>query len=357
MTDASSELTDSSSKLEDPHQSSARPEDSVSSFNEKLASGKNSRTERKYAREKGPPNDTTQVHDDDDSKEQLLQQSVQALDGDWDLGAMPGDELKTAMKKESGAIKRRSTRLDMLDAASSVIEKTTSVLGKRGRETIEAGRDKIQTMTGGDKRTKAPKELQKLKMDLVNENNKGIVGKVYKVPVVVDPLTKKKQRKRFKGYVWSDEEGGSEGERAGSKSKEPRTSSFESPRKRARFSKDDTNAEVSPEPAIKRKPIKKPVKKWVNQGLYVGQDPDFDSKLTETKNKEKKALKQQSSGRKNSIMPSPVFAGKTKLEIGRDFRLPFDVFSPLPPGQSKPDEWKKTHKSMFIVVYKQSALY
>lgn len=346
MTDASSELTDSSSMPEPSSRYTARSRSSISSFNENLTSGKNIRAGRKYGREEGVSNETTQLHDDQtDSKEALPQQSVQALDGDWDLGAMPGDELKAAMKKERAPSKRRSTRLDILDAASSVIEKTTSVLGKRGRETMEAGGKKIQSMKGGDKNSKTPRELQKLKMDLVDENNRGEVGKVYKVPVVIDPLTKKKQRKRFKGYVWSDEEGDSEDEKNG------KIPSFDSPRKRARFSKDD----ASPEPAPKRKPVKKAVKKWVNQGLYVGQDPDFDPKLTETKNKEKKALKQQSDGKKNSVMPLPMFAGKTKLELGRDFRLPFDVFSPLPPGQSRPDEWKKTHKSKFIVACTVSA--
>lgn len=342
ITDASSELTDSSSKPEQPLRDSARPESNISSFTEKLASGKNARVGRKHAQEGQAFEDTTRVHDDQtDSKDRLLQESVQALDGDWDLEAMPGDELKTTLKTESAPNRRKSTRLDILDAASNVIEKTTSVLGKRGRETVEAGSKKIKSMRGVDKQSKTPRELQKLKMDLVNESNKDIGGKVYKVPVVVDPLTKKKQRKRFKGYVWSDEEGDSDDERVGSKSKE-----VESPRKRARFSKDDT-----PEPEVKRKPVKKAVKKWLNQGLYVGQDPEFDPKLTETKNKEKKASKQTSDGRKkNSIMPSPMFAGKTKLEIGRDFRLPFDVFSPLPPGQSKPDEWKKTHKSMFTTI-------
>lgn len=343
MTDASSELTDSSSKPENETSESTPPRSGVSNFNENLALGKNARARRKQGQEQATPDEITHIHDDqNDSKERLLQQSVQALDEDWDLGAMPGDELKTARKEERGPVRRKSTRLDILDAATNVIEKTTSVLGKRGRETMEAGTKKIKSMRRGDKNDRAPRELQKLKMDLVDENNKEMVGKVYKVPVVVDPLTKKKQRKRFKGYVWSDEEGDSEDENAGSKSKKSET-----PRKRARFSKDD----ASPEAEVKRKPAKKAVKKWVNQGLYVGQDPDFDPKLTDKKNKEKKASKHQSGIPKESIMPLPIFAGKTKLDIGRDFKLPFDVFSPLPPGQSKPGEWKKTHKSMCAIAF------
>ena len=43
-----------------------------------------------------------------------------------------------------------------------------------------------------------------------------------------------------------------------------------------------------------------------------------------------------------------MFAGERLLKQGRDFKLPFDIFSPLPAGQPKPDEWKKTNKNVFI---------
>ena len=36
------------------------------------------------------------------------------------------------------------------------------------------------------------------------------------------------------------------------------------------------------------------------------------------------------------------------LKYGRDFKLPFDVFSPLPVGQPKPDEWRKVNKNVFV---------
>jgi hypothetical protein len=41
----------------------------------------------------------------------------------------------------------------------------------------------------------------------------------------------------------------------------------------------------------------------------------------------------------------PMFAGERLLKMGRDFELPFDIYSPLPPGQPKPNEWRKTNKS------------
>ncbi|KAJ5469527.1 hypothetical protein N7539_009145 [Penicillium diatomitis] len=44
----------------------------------------------------------------------------------------------------------------------------------------------------------------------------------------------------------------------------------------------------------------------------------------------------------------PMFGGSRMIENGRDYVLPFDVFSPLPPGQPKPDEWRKTNKNVFV---------
>ena len=289
MTDSSGELTDGSAKQEQPIRSSTRSRASIGSYNENVLSGQRVPSARKQGRGKGnrADPDNTLVHgDENDSRERLLQQSVQALDEDWNLGAMPGDDLKASMKEGNGAKKRKSTRLDMLEQASSVIEKTASVLGKRGRETMEAGMEKIQSLAGGDKR-------------------------------------------------------------ASLKPRESETPAFGSPaKKRARFSEVDMKEEESPEQVLKRKTAPKPTKLWLSQGLYVGQDPEFDPRLTEAKNKMKKASVKQPQSRRNPAMPLPIFAGERTLSLGRDFKLPFNVFSPLPPGQPKPDEWKKTHKSM-----------
>ena len=87
------------------------------------------------------------------------------------------------------------------------------------------------------------------------------------------------------------------------------------------------------------------IKRWLSQGLYVGQERDFDPRLTGAKNKSKRASAGKRLDRPGSIIPLPMFAGQRTLEIGRDFRLPFDIFSPLSPGQPKPEEWRKTQKS------------
>lgn len=91
-------------------------------------------------------------------------------------------------------------------------------------------------------------------------------------------------------------------------------------------------------------------KKWLTSGLYAGQTRSFDPTKSESQNKRKSASAAEPATivRENSVLPLPMFAGARLLDTGRDFRLPFDVFSPLPPGQPKPDEWRKVNKNVFV---------
>lgn len=92
-------------------------------------------------------------------------------------------------------------------------------------------------------------------------------------------------------------------------------------------------------------------KKWLTSGLYAGQSRSFDPAKSEGQNK-RKSIKSGDAPlvavTENSVLPLPMFAGARLLETGRDFRLPFDVFSPLPPGQPKPDEWRRVNKNVFV---------
>lgn len=289
LTDTSSELTDGSAKADDYKRGSARSRTSIGSYNENVLSAKQSRSARRQVVDGGNRTFSGEILVDGDeinARERLLQQSVQALDEDWNIGAMPGDNWRLSTKGEDGAKRRRSTRLDILDRASSMIEKTTTVLGKRGRETIEAGMEKIQAFKGDSKRPSL-------------------------------------------------------------RPSEPKTPSFEGPsRKRARFSELEISNENSAKPEEGwREVTKKPTKPWVPRGLYVGQHRSDDARLTETKNKEKKTMRTSPQAGERAIMPMPMWLGDKIIEMGRDFKLPFDVFSPLPPGLPKPEEWKKTQKS------------
>lgn len=110
---------------------------------------------------------------------------------------------------------------------------------------------------------------------------------------------------------------------------------------------EEEKVEAEPEPAVTLR--KRRVKMYEDKGLYAGQETpiDISKGLTPA---EKKALAQLPelipSGRVNKIMPLPMFSGLRTLIAGRDFKLPYNVCNPLPPGQPKPDEWKKMTKSM-----------
>ncbi|CAJ0548304.1 Ff.00g050580.m01.CDS01 [Fusarium sp. VM40] len=107
--------------------------------------------------------------------------------------------------------------------------------------------------------------------------------------------------------------------------------------------------EAEPEPVVNIR--KRRVKKYLDKGLYAGQDAPIDISKGLTMG-EKKTLAQLPelipSGRVNKTMPLPMFNGLRTLIEGRDFKLPYQVCHPLPPGQPKPDEWKKMTKNRFI---------
>ena len=116
--------------------------------------------------------------------------------------------------------------------------------------------------------------------------------------------------------------------------------------KRRRFSESDTLSIAQIARNIKaRRPRDK---KWLPFGLYAGQPSTFNPLLHESKNKKKSVTALPIIEKENKVLPLPMFAGERLLKDGRDFKLPFDVFSPLPPGQPKPDEWRKSNKNTFV---------
>ena len=286
-TDAASFSEDATAKIGNIGRSSDRPRrvrSSIGSYNESVLSG----TDKRRPRRKTPDgfnrtvSGETLVEGKAEAQDQLLQESVQALDGGWELGAMPSDGLKVSVKEESGSGRRKSTRLELVGKTTTMVEKTSSVLGKRGLETVDAGMTKLKDSKGGRRSSLRAREAE--------------------VPSLEGAVIKK-----------------------------------------ARFSDTVVEDQASlPCPADLKRP-RRPTKRWLSQGLYVGQERDFDPRLNEAKNQLKK--KRQFKDGQRTFLPLPMFAGERTLENGRHFRLPFDVFSPLPPGQPKPDEWRKTQKS------------
>jgi histone-lysine N-methyltransferase ASH1L len=180
---------------------------------------------------------------------------------------------------------RRSSRLSLLDQAKDIMKQTTNVLGKRSR---------------GQKTEKArPDRRASLRPRDVN------IPVVPKAAAKVEEPPTKKQRRSEAGI----------------------------PAPKAATSK----AVEDDKP--KRVPHKR--KRWLSHGLYAGQHA-FDPNPAPLRGDRR----QSTAANGRAYLPLPMYSGAKVLENGRDFKLPFDIFSPLPPGQPKPDEWRKTNKSM-----------
>ncbi|KAI9798601.1 MAG: hypothetical protein M1825_005299 [Sarcosagium campestre] len=115
--------------------------------------------------------------------------------------------------------------------------------------------------------------------------------------------------------------------------------------KKRKISKDADH----PDGKESRPQAKQRSRRCLTQGLYVGQHKYIDPKLKESSNPKRagEALSKIASVERK-YLPMPMFAGQRLIDNGRDFKLPYDIFSPLPPGQSKPEEWKKTQKNVFV---------
>lgn len=186
---------------------------------------------------------------------------------------------------------KRSSRVSMLGKASDIMsDMATSVLGKRPRSAIEKGKDMLEG-----------------------------AGKSLRPQSMIEPLT-------------------------------AQTPAFEGPMTKKRRLRDGDMQKIDQTASIpsKKQILQRKHKRWLASGLYAGQARTFSPCLTESKNKKWLDRKPKEPAKENAVVPLPMFAGERLLKQGRDFKLPFDIFSPLPAGQPKPDEWKKTNKNVFI---------
>lgn len=215
------------------------------------------------------------------------------------LGLKVGEKTRKmkAINNHGETITRRLTRStgDPVDT----LTKKLSVLGKRGRDKFEAGL------------VKAKRELKRLA-----DTNE--FAKIDTKPVLAE--------------VWSN----------------GKLVTGEEPPKKKVKTEVTTIAKAKEETCMvdKSKPRERGSKVWLNKGLYAGQDGrnlDWFSGLS--KDERKKVVNAPLPPKPNSILPLPMWHGQRLLHIGRNFKLPFDVCSPLPPGQPKPDEWRKVPKS------------
>ena len=255
----------------------------ISTYNENVLSGSARETTRRiHETGDGRIKCNDTLINSDNEHNQSITQTIQLLGSE---GIHSGENLKGSSTEPNSTGARRSTRSAVIERATNIAKKARSILGKRDRENYEAGVDKIQSNEGAGK-------------DFLESGHSRISPSERPLKKQTRPLDK------------SD-------------------STFVAP---------SAQSEIS----INKRPK---AKRWLGQGLYVGQDRHFDPRLTETKNKQRRLSDKRINTENHALLPMPMFAGQRMLELGRNFKLPFDIFSPLPPGQPRPEEWKKTHKS------------
>lgn len=256
------------------------------------------------------------------SLDSIVQRGVDALDMNWSLSA-PNSPLTahvgnaqtksvaSTKKQKAKAVpaKRISTRASGAAAAEAIITKAASV-GKRGRKMFE--------------NTRIPRELRRLQdtNEFMGVEAKPVLHTIWSNGKYIDP-----------------NELDVNGEPLQKKAKKERASTKHEAEAEAETAKEET-------PTVA--PKQKRVKKWLDKGLYAGQPAPLDYTKGMSAAEKKKLVQLPElapTGKVNKTFPLPMFAGLRLLINGRDFKLPFDVCNPLPPGQPKPDEWRKMTKS------------
>jgi len=226
-------------------------------------------------------------------------------------------------------ITRRATRLS---GAATEIAATITSLGKRSRKTLE-------------------KEASRLTRELRRLQDTNEFAHIDTRPVVNSYWVNGK-------YVDARELEQREQERQKAESAEPtsapprkkaRTTSSPAPVQQEQEQKDDTPEEAPP--VLSAVVNKRRVKKWLDKGLYAGQEAptDHTKGLTTAEKKKLASIKELSSEWKpNKTLPLPMYNGVRMLLTGRDFVLPFDVCHPQPPPKPAPTAYRTMQKNRFI---------
>nr|XP_036580871.1 histone-lysine n-methyltransferase [Colletotrichum truncatum]KAF6788943.1 histone-lysine n-methyltransferase [Colletotrichum truncatum] len=237
----------------------------------------------------------------------LVRDGIDALDLQWSVGEIKAPRAKKA-KTETPRLTRHTARLT--NTPVETLANKVSNLGKRSRKTFEKNMSKMS------------RELRRL------QDTNEFAG-IEEKPVIRTVWSNGK-------LVIVDENGIPIPPKKKAKPEEPK--------------KEQVAAEKPAEVEAQPKKTKR-TKKYLTRGLYAGQETPAD--LTKgLSTAEQKKLSQtpelQGYGRPNKALPLPMFSGLRLLLSGRDFKLPFDVCNPLPPGQPKPDEFRKMTKNRFI---------
>ena len=227
---------------------------------------------------------------------------------DWEASPQP-----VRRSPRTAKVQRRPSVKDRVKKAAG---KMGSVLGKRSREVMEAGKRKLG-MGEIEESPQAKKVLKELDM-----GSKGVLDEL---DLSGDEFTAP-----------------------------PR------PAKRARTSGKAPLRDVDQTVAPTAPPLNitsgKRTKKWQKEGLYVGQDPNTDPSQAGARKKLHKKRADSSASNasemtddtssKRSFMTLPMF---NYLEKTRDFVIPYDIYAPsLKKGDEKPKDWSKINRNRLV---------
>ncbi|KAJ8128242.1 hypothetical protein O1611_g5394 [Lasiodiplodia mahajangana] len=236
-----------------------------------------------------------------------IKDTIHASDSQSSVRGTKSPKSKASKKQQDAPPKRIATRASGIEAET--LAHKLSSLGKRGRKTFEKGVAKMS------------RELRRLQdtNEFSGIDTRPVLFTTWSNGKYVDPSVPE--------------------ERPPKKTKVQDDSAYDVP-------------EMEEEDAIEEPaPKKRCVKKWLDRGLYAGQEAPTDIFKGLAANEKKKLAQLPElapSNKANKTLPAPMFLGLRMLIEGRDFKLPYDLCNPLPPGQPKPDEWRKMTKNRFV---------
>ncbi|KAK5114219.1 hypothetical protein LTR85_010284 [Meristemomyces frigidus] len=239
-----------------------------------------------------------------------------AMNMDWELPAGATQE------KPLGKLQQKPSVKDRVKKAAG---KVGSVLGKRGRGVLEAGKRKLGKKDQEDEAAQEDdeeEELPRWKKEL-DTGAKGLLDEIDLDADVDMPPPPPAKKARLSGKAPLQE------------ISQPKAALI---------------------PLTKSSAAGKRMKKWQKEGLYVGQDPDFDPtapggrKKLQKKRPDSSAsdseLTTTANGHKRSFVSLPMFS---YLDKQRDFVIPFDVFAPsFKKGDEKPRDWHQLNKNRLV---------
>ncbi|OIW30644.1 hypothetical protein CONLIGDRAFT_286218 [Coniochaeta ligniaria NRRL 30616] len=264
---------------------------------------------------------------------ELVGDAITALNINWSVGLPATPPGAKITKKKSGALAetkqeiltRRAARLSGTPVPSAVTSALTSI-GKRGKKAAEEGLSRIS------------RELRRLQdtKEFAHVDDRPIIQTVWSNGKFVDPRTLSQPAAEVRA------------------SKRVKTSHNAEPEVVAEAKPEASAVDVA---AVAVREVEVPQKKriskkWLEKGLYAGQETPKDMSVGLTA-AEKKRLGQYPELSKvdekvNKTLPPPMFNGLRLLLQGRDFKLPYDICNPLPPGHPKPPAYRTMTKNRFV---------